>query len=220
MDQNPLSFGGGEVLRGLPAGLPVLFQFPLQRNSYRSAYVGTIPGHAVILRLPLIPGMTRLLSEAYAVIVRFVHDGQAYGFEARFMAAIRQPLPLLFVTFPERIHQVNLRGCDRVAVLEKAVLKVGEESLEGMMLDVSCGGCKIRLPRTEKALSLAQGDEAVVEFGLSLGERVPCALKGTLLHVDSQGNRVKCRLSFVKDQEQELSQLADLLRETLKMLRD
>lgn len=212
--------GGREIFKMLPPGQPMLFQFPLQQGRYKTTYVGMIAQESVILQLPLNPGITQLLAGAYAVVVRFVHDGQAYGFETRFLAAIRKPTPLLFLNYPNSVHQVKLRECDRLTILEKAVLTVGEEILEGVMTDIGCGGCRVKLPRNEKTLALVEGTQSVVQFGLFLDERMTLALRSTILHIDANGGKVKCRLSFSRDQDQELSRLAMFLQNLIKLLRE
>ncbi|MFP5223000.1 MAG: flagellar brake domain-containing protein [Acidobacteriota bacterium] len=220
MDTKQSFSGSREIFKVLPPGLPMLFQFSGQKSSYRTSYVGTSPGDAVIMQLPMNPGVTRLLAEAYSIVVRFVHDGQAYGFESHFVAALRKPLPLLFVTYPNRVHQVSVRACERLAILERAVLLAGGTRLEGVLTDVSCGGCKIKLARSESSLALAAGSEALVEFSMSMEENVPIALKGMLVEVDNEGKKVKCRMTFAKEQEKELSLLTEFLQFVAQMLKD
>ena len=60
----------------------------------------------------------------------------------------------------------------------------------------------------------------VVEFSMSMEEDVPIALRGMLVEVDSEGKKVKCRVTFVKEQEKELSLLATFLQYVAQMLRD
>lgn len=220
MDTRQAFSGGRDIFKTLPPGLPMLFQFSGQKSSYKTSYVGAAPGDAVIMALPMNPGVTQLLAEAYSIVIRFVHEGQAYGFESHFVAAIRKPFPLLFVTYPHRVHQVTVRACERLALLERAVLSAGGTRLEGVMTDVSCGGCKVKLPRSESSLALAAGGEVVVEFSMSMEEDVPIALKGMLVEVDSEGKKVKCRVTFVKEQEKELSLLATFLQYVVQMLKD
>jgi len=212
--------GGREIFKSLPPGKPMLFQFPLQEGRYRTTYVGMIAQETIILQLPLSPGITQLLSGAYAIVVRFVHDGLAYGFETRFLAAVRKPVPLLFLTFPGSVHQVKLRSCERLTILEKVVLTVGGEPMEGVMTDVSCGGCKVKLPRNDRTLALAEGVESVVAFRFLLDDTMALALRCTILHIDSKGGKVKCRISFTKDQEKELARLEAFLQDTAKLLRE
>lgn len=217
----PLSITEGRSIFGsIPPGLTMFFQFPTQKTNHKTAYVGMVMDEAIILQLPATPGVTQLLSEAYAVVVRFVHDGKAYGFETRFLAALRKPLPLLFLAFPHGVQQVGLRSCDRLEVAEKALLTVGEHVMEGVVTDVSCGGCKLKLPRDDASLSLASGSPAELEFSLSAGERVRLKLSGSILDVDNKGKKVKCRMSFSKDQEEELANLNDYLQTIVKLLRD
>lgn len=212
--------GGREIFRELVPGLTMFFQFHNQKTNYKTAYVGLAPGDAVIMRLPLNPGIIQQLSEAYTVVVRFVHAGQAYGFESRFLAAFRKPIPLLFLTFPQSVHRVSLRQSERLSLLEKAAFTVGENRTECLLTDLSRGGCQLRLPRNETIQGLAPGSEATVEFNLSLEERVPVALKGKILHMEADGKKMKCRMAFHSDQERELSQLDTYLQSILRMLWD
>ena len=220
MDSMQAFSGGREIFREIPPGLPLLFQFPRLKSNYRTAYVGAVPGEALILRLPLNPGITQLLTESYSLVVRFVHDGQAYGFESHFLTAIRKPLPLLFVTFPNSVRQAKLRGCERLAILEKAELISGEVRTEGLMTDVSCGGCKIKLPSTEANRGLAPGGEVEVDFAVSMEERVRISLKGLLLEVENEGKKLKCRVAFHTDQAEGLAMLGEYLQYIVRMLRD
>ena len=55
---------------------------------------------------------------------------------------------------------------------------------------------------------------------MSMEEAVPIVLKGILVEVDSEGKKVKCRVTFDKKQEKELSLLATYLQYIVQMLKD
>lgn len=220
MQRGQLSSGGEEVFEVLTPGTAVLIQFAGDRQLHKTAYVGMARGEAVILRLPLTPGITRFLEGAAALVVRFVHEGHAYGFEANLLSSQRKPVPLLFLSFPKAVHQMGLRSCERLTVLEQAVLDIGGKTYPALMTDVSCGGCRLRLSRSQETLALPEGAAGTVTFGLSLDNHAEITLKCELLHVDAQGRMVKCRLSFLKDQDLELARLGAFLQDVSRLLRE
>lgn len=220
MERGQLSSGGEEVFDVLTPGTPVLIQFAGDRQLHKTAYVGMARGETVIVRLPLTPGVTRWLEGAPTLVVRFVHEGRAYGFEANLQLTQRKPVPLLFLSFPKAVHQMGLRSCERLTVLEQAVLRIEGKTYSALMTDVSCGGCRLRLSRTPEALALPEGAAGTVTFGLSLENHTEITLKCELLHVDAQGRMVKCRLSFLKDQDLELARLGAFLQDVSRLLRE
>lgn len=220
MNKQLISSDGREVFGIISPGLPMFFQFPTQKSNYRTAFVGAVADAAVILQLPATPGVTQLLEEAYSVVVRFVHEGLAYGFETRFLAAVRKPLPLLFLSFPTSVHKMRLRACDRLELVEKAEIEAGGALIESVMTDISCGGCKLKAPRTDEALALVVGQELSVSFGLNEEGRVAHRLAARVVDLEQKGKKVKFRLAFLTGQDEELSKLNNSLQTIVKILRE
>ncbi len=80
-------------------------------------------------------------------VVRFIHEGNVFGFSAYIIAPIRQPFPLVFLTYPDELESLNLRTNPRYPVRIEATYtyQTPEGSAPGMgtglILNISEGGC-------------------------------------------------------------------------------
>jgi c-di-GMP-binding flagellar brake protein YcgR len=82
--------------------------------------------------------------------IRFLKDGNAYGFEAKVITVQFFPFPLMFLSYPDKdkIECVKVRVAPRF----KADLPVtfldasGAVVSEAIMLDISEGGCELKGP--------------------------------------------------------------------------
>jgi len=85
-------------------------------------------------------------------IVRFIREGNAFGFRTHVLGVIRNPFPLIFLSFPEKIESAKLRNSVRYPVNIETVcaMKMLAGGLaghpRGTMLNISSGGCLIESP--------------------------------------------------------------------------
>ena len=75
------------------------------------------------------------------IVVRYLYKGTVFGFQTELIEDIYTPLKLLFVKYPEIIENHNLRSTERVDCYLPTKVKINEEEIEGITLDINKKGC-------------------------------------------------------------------------------
>ncbi|MBA1148381.1 flagellar brake protein [Ectothiorhodospiraceae bacterium WFHF3C12] len=121
---------------------------------YLALHEGTA-GAAEFESLHLRPGDT--------VVVRFFHEGVAYGFRSSVHMTLREPEPIVFIGYPEQTESLSLRQAPRLYCDLPVQVFGRDEQLPGVALDVSATGCRIAVP---DAPAFEIQDEIRVGFAL------------------------------------------------------
>lgn len=141
-----------ELARGLRVQLQFGGQLQLQLEEGGSRVKGTFLGlegeKYLILRVPGHVQVFDQLRQGKPVIVRYVSEGCVYGFRTQVMAQITYPFPMVFLTYPRAIENVNLRKENRVECYVASELVVDDRPYHGFILDLTTQGCKFLLRQT------------------------------------------------------------------------
>jgi len=132
----------------IPIGLPLQAQIINENMRFKSVYYGMKPGEFLVVQMPGIPGIREKLLSQASLVVRFVIAGKVYGFKSSVLSHVTRPCPLIFITFPHSIETINLRSTERVDTFLAARGKMGDDALDGVILDLSAGGCRYVVNRT------------------------------------------------------------------------
>ncbi|MCS4505730.1 hypothetical protein KBTX_00629 [wastewater metagenome] len=125
----------------------------LQVPGYASRIVTTLLGARADRYLALHDnagggGLERLrLSPGDPLVVRFFHEGVAYGFRSYVRQLLREPEPMVFIAYPEETESFALRREPRLNCQLPARVRMGDgEEHNALILDVSEQGCRVALP--------------------------------------------------------------------------
>ncbi|MHC1726651.1 MAG: flagellar brake protein [Syntrophobacteraceae bacterium] len=108
-----------------------------------STLVGIVSKEYLIIRVPAIPGILSKLTEGAPVTIRYIYDGNVYGFNSTILAYTHKPALIAFMAYPTSIEIMNLRKAQRLECLLPAKMKVLEKAFTGVILDISAGGCRL-----------------------------------------------------------------------------
>lgn len=154
---------------GVVIGTRMLVEPAGMGDRFKSEFVGMVRGGFIIVRVPRIPGINEFLYIEKKVTVRYVHEGNVYGFESEVLLNQSAPFRLLFLRYPDTVEILNLRRCPRVDCY--LPVKIGMEEggqyteYDGMMLNLSCGGCQLVLDAASGDLPpIAVDTELTVTF--------------------------------------------------------
>jgi len=142
--------------------------------------------------------------------MRFLKDGNAYGFISEAIHIQHYPFPLMFIKYPADIACVKLRVSPRIKIYLPAILLDASGTVvvsDATMLDISEGGCRLVVP-VKDGLKLSPDVPYAITFLARDREfKVSCDMKqlkeGTEFH--SLG------LEFRKDSDQFRQELASFL---------
>lgn len=77
-------------------------------------------------------------------VVRFMHEGEVWGFTAAVGEAIAQSeFPLIQLHWPNNVARIQVRKHERAPIHIPCTLHVGEESEDCSINDISSGGCSL-----------------------------------------------------------------------------
>lgn len=117
--------------------------------------------------------------------IRFLKDGVAYGFESAVISVQFFPFSLMFIKYPEKLETVKIRVAPRFKVDLPTKLMDNAKTLmaDALILDISEGGCGLRVPVEEGKELSPEGTYAitfsVMDKEISLGCGVRKLDKGT-----------------------------------------
>lgn len=168
----------------LEMGRVLLIQFQGMEDRFKVGFVGMEADHFLILRAPASHIPKEHLSPGNQVTTRFVHLGNAYGFRSSVLSHIASPVPLLFLSYPQRIETLNLREAKRIECFIPASARIGDEAFAGLITDISTGGCRFsfRLPKGHDDVAMEVEDAVTLSFPL-LGMEGEKVFQGLIMNI-------------------------------------
>jgi c-di-GMP-binding flagellar brake protein YcgR len=133
--------------QGVPAcplllqGHPVSLQLLPDERLHRAVVLGMKPGEFIIVKPPLSLLAAASLAAESVARVRFEDEGVIYGFDSPVQNALKQPSPILFVAYPKDFQVHALRRHQRIKCLIPTVVEGETFSRQGLLRDISAGGC-------------------------------------------------------------------------------
>ena len=126
----------------IPVGEGVSLFFPGINSRLKTMFVGVNKNKYLITHLPE-KAKLRTVTLDSEVTGRFVHGTLVCGFNTTVAGTVSSPFPLLFLHYPECFEILNMRSDDRVTCFVPATLLWENQALQGRIIDISKGGCKI-----------------------------------------------------------------------------
>lgn len=153
--------------------------------------------------------LNKLLEEGTPLIVRYIHNGNAYGFSSAVQQAISTPERLLFISHPRQVEVYELRNYPRVTCLLPARLMVDSQLLDGSVIDLSRTGARFSYTADSASSELIEFINSNTRLDIQFpGSAGYTRTVGTLRDVHVENNRVYLGVSF---DDIEGPQLANLL---------
>lgn len=104
------------------------------------------------------------------VNVRYIEDGRAIGFQSRLMKSTEEPARLLFLSYPEKIEDHELRANKRAACSLPAELSIEGEACSALIIDINKDGLRLHVKGNEKFSGFLEptpvGKECILRFFL------------------------------------------------------
>lgn len=145
-------------------------------RKFPTRLLGWREGRFLMVALPRADGRPVPVSDGDTVVLRYVLDGDVYGFRAEVLRVQYRPEPLLFLAFPAEIENVPLRSDPRVPVRLPAVVSwlPGRRPPSGLAFgfvrDLTADGGLLEMPLGDGAEPL--GRSLHLTFALGVDEEV------------------------------------------------
>ncbi|MBU1002242.1 MAG: flagellar brake protein [Proteobacteria bacterium] len=179
---------------GVSIGTRMLVEPAGMGDRFKTEFIGMLRGQFIIVRIPRIPGLNDFLYVEKKVTVRYVHEGNVYGFESEVIWNQQAPFRLLFLRYPPTIEILNLRKCQRVDCYLPVKIGMDEggqlTEYQGMILNLSCGGCQLVLDAKQGSMPAISVDKMIsVEFRM-FGTNKDVRLEGKAKNISVSKNRM------------------------------
>jgi hypothetical protein len=195
----------------LPIGHEMLVQFEGEKARFKSSYYGQKPEEFLIVQMPGIPGIREKLLNGNGLVVRYLVGGRVYGFKSHPVGNVVRPCPLIFLTYPQSIESLNLRQSERVNTFLDATGTIDDVSMDGVILDLSVGGCMLMVHRTTGISwpSLEPGQIVRLEFALGKDEP-PVSVLSQTISARKDLDRIRLGIKFLLDPDKDGSTIKRL----------
>lgn len=118
-------------------------------SKFKSEMVGMEPNSFLITKLPLIVNSDFLEKcrkyKSAEIIARYLYRGVVFGFKSQLIDIINSPTNLMFISYPKRVEELNIRKNERISCMLPGKIKFGAYILDGTILDLSLSGCKMTI---------------------------------------------------------------------------
>lgn len=178
-------------------GERIILQFSGEKGSMKSEVVGYSFDNYIIIRAPAIPGIRNKVLDGKDVIVKFFFDGIVYGFKSDVLNYVTKPESLLFINYPAYIEKVEIRSHSRILCNLPAAVYIKESNLEGIIFDISKGGCRLNIYNFNYSLvkNFAIEEEVRLNFYLPT-DTEPLDIKSRAKNINSSSDNVSIGLQF------------------------
>jgi hypothetical protein len=142
----------------LEIGTPLQLEIKGFSTRFKSSLVGALPDEYLIVTAPkltMFVGQPKHLLPESEVVVRYVHRGNAWGFQSKLTRVISTPAKLLVLEYPSEIENFNLRSDERIECLLPGGIELQKAKRKGVVLDISIGGCRFSFSESKEPIDVA-----------------------------------------------------------------
>lgn len=178
-------------------GVKVLIAPEGQADKLNGLLVGMEPGRYLVLRVPALTAAQPHITPGKPVVCRYICRGNVVQFRTTILGQVLHPMKLLLVHFPSGFKLLNLRKHPRVDCFFPATAGTEDTNYQGILLDISVGGCKFSLKksRSSKSPQVPVGVSITILATL-FGEPNPLPFPGLVRHVQADRERFILGIEF------------------------
>jgi c-di-GMP-binding flagellar brake protein YcgR len=184
-----------------------------QSQPMQGEYLGTSHYEFMILRLPTVPGLLGRLLPQTRVEIRYMQEGAVHSFTTEIISHTVKPSLLLFTSYPDRMSIMDTRRHQRVLCALPIVVHSEKGDGEGIVCDLSLGGCRVVLELTGQSAirELTVGDMVVAQTVFN-AKGIPYGIRGAVRNVELAGARMAAGLSFTEKSGDFLNPLTNYVK--------
>ncbi|MEA3333148.1 MAG: flagellar brake protein [Pseudomonadota bacterium] len=174
-------------------------------NRLKSYLVGREEGRYLIIKIPKVVNPEEIFAKNKELVIRYVYQGSVFGFRSPIMLPVLDPFNVLFVKFPEKIEDHNLRTYKRIDCSLPARMEVVIQCqarklhFKGFVSDISKGGCKATISlKDHESVKEPLKIQSALDLFLSLpGVEEELFLPGTVRSMSQDSEVLSLGIQFV-----------------------
>jgi hypothetical protein len=148
----------------------------------------------------------------YKINVRYIEDGRAVGFQSRLIKATEDPARLLFLSYPAKIEDHELRTVKRAPCALPAELNMQGLVCNSVIVDINQIGLRFYIKDTAEVSSRLQsspvGQECALRFFLP-GESVPQEVSGEIRNYERTDQRSALGVKYTKISDEDRQKIVE-----------
>lgn len=135
-----VSYGSSRL--NIELGSLIYIQFPPEDRRFPFYLIGMDVDSTLIVKPQPAPQLNKLIFDGVDVVARYLYAGKAVGFRSHIQAHTTRPCRIVYLEYPQQLESMNLRMKERIYCYLPAQLAICTEKIEGMIIDLSEGGCR------------------------------------------------------------------------------
>lgn len=197
----------------IETGCPVYVEIKGEGEKLKSKVIGLEHENYLILKDPAGSKEARgELVTGTMVVVKYVYQGVAYGFQTTVLTKIYNPANLVFIGYPPLVAEQSLRAEKRYDCHLKCSLNAEGAEQEGRIVDISMGGCCCAISKAEDAEPNVIIVGSTVEIKLELPESgEPLSITGIVNNVTEDKKASRLGIAFESPSKEVKAELKTLL---------
>jgi c-di-GMP-binding flagellar brake protein YcgR len=204
-----------------PVGLPLQVEISGVSLRMSSVSVGYLAGNWLIIKYPSTGTFGSIASKLFKgnkITVRYINEGDVFGFQSQLLGMTVEPMRLLFIAFPASIARRSLRSTRRIecylpADMYSEKIKDGDIVRDGIILDVSIAGCNFTMVRgsAEQVLPEVRMNDAIQLYVQLPGMEEKIALAGSIRNIQRDSQRISLGVQFNDVDEERKNRLLEFI---------
>lgn len=183
-------------LPGMTLGILLRIQF-MGIGTSRSRLIGMDPGHYIMIQTPPLVDIASKRHEKNHVIVSYLFYGRVYAFRCTLLLLVKEPYRFAVLSYPKALENINLRKHERISCILVADVRVDDQSYEGIVLDISKGGCSFEFNRSDQRGFPRPNVHAGIIISLQLKEKGEItAFNAVIRAIHTDKESMVCALQF------------------------
>ena len=187
----------------------------IEKVNVGAVYIGLLRDRFILSEMPICSNGPLFHRPDINCTVRFLASGSVYGFSSRVVHITHNPVPILFIAYPQSVERMNLRKEERYSVMIPVQLKIAASQTmneqPGTVVDLSTSGCRLISP-----FFCDSGEELLVNFILQEDSH-PVRLNGTVRNFKSlNGSGYELGISF-QDESSQLCSFVENIKGYLRV---
>ncbi|MBF0540521.1 MAG: flagellar brake domain-containing protein [Nitrospirae bacterium] len=138
----------------LDIGSQLIIEIKTGLNRIKSSFIGMESGEYIIIKIHKshnLQNLHSLLYKGHPITVRYVDKGKVYGFITSVFYITYNPDKLIFLSFPDKIEEQNVRSHKRVVCSFASKISFYDVEFKGIVVDISKNGCRFNTVVDESA---------------------------------------------------------------------
>lgn len=146
------------------------------------------------------------------MVVRYLFRGSIFAFRSYVMAVLTLPDPLLFLGYPSRVEEHNIRSAPRLELLMPTLVEwASEDTSIATLVDVSRTGCQVLLATSQLGNENPRQGESVRVHCRAPGMDADTIVSGSIQRLTQDSERVALGIVFEQPEEKLYHRILDHL---------